>query len=257
MISGLRKATTVLHGGRAVGLLRGEGRTFFLPHCLIVKVAGALSRDKQFELFGQRPCFPRRALAKFLVLATMCRTTPAVVPFLVLLLPLLRQALGSSVSPGQHRRSLSCFQCSWLAEQPVDSKREDEVAKRWMKAYERSEDAIDNPFKRPLLGVETFAEMPTRTQLAEHCDNCTKADGMCARWTFYGSTGQPLNVTWMCVNSLETGCFVEHMASHFVKEVCLCQDRHHCNAAGAATPISLVVVLISAVWIAVLRKVLS
>ncbi|XP_075546611.1 uncharacterized protein LOC142579866 [Dermacentor variabilis] len=66
--------------------------------------------------------------------------------------------------------------------------------------------------------------------------------------------GLPVNVTWMCVNSLETGCFVEYMASHFVKEVCLCADRHHCNAAGVAAPIPLVALLLCAVWIAVLRK---
>ncbi|XP_050040939.2 uncharacterized protein [Dermacentor andersoni] len=188
----------------------------------------------------------------------MYRTTPAVLPLLVLLLPLLHQVSGSSSdSPGHRRRSLSCFQCSWLAEQPVDPQRQADIEKRWRKAYERSEDAIDNPFKRPLLGVETFTEMPTRTQLAAHCDNCTRADGMCARWTFYGSTGLPVNVTWMCVNSLETGCFVEYMASHFVKEVCLCADRHHCNAAGVATPTPLVALLLCAVWIIVPRKVSS
>nr|XP_050040939.1 uncharacterized protein LOC126537885 [Dermacentor andersoni] len=188
----------------------------------------------------------------------MYRTTPAVLPLLVLLLPLLHRVSGSSSdSPGHRRRSLSCFQCSWLAEQPVDPQRQADIEKRWRKAYERSEDAIDNPFKRPLLGVETFTEMPTRTQLAAHCDNCTRADGMCARWTFYGSTGLPVNVTWMCVNSLETGCFVEYMASHFVKEVCLCADRHHCNAAGVATATPLVALLLCAVWIIVPRKVSS
>ncbi|KAL1473420.1 hypothetical protein MTO96_038691, partial [Rhipicephalus appendiculatus] len=150
---------------------------------------------------------------------------------------------------GSHRRSLSCFQCSWLAEQVVDEERQKDLAERWKKAYERSEGAIDNPFKEPLLGVETFSEMPTRSQLLAHCNNCSKPDGMCARWTFYGNTGQPVNVTWMCVNSLETGCFVEYMASHFVKEVCLCADRHHCNAAGvAAASVSLVAALLWTAW---------
>ncbi|KAH6936692.1 hypothetical protein HPB50_020613 [Hyalomma asiaticum] len=120
----------------------------------------------------------------------MCRSTPAALPFLVLLLPLLREAsCSSSVANKPHRRSLSCFQCSWLAEQVVDKTREVELAMRWKKTYQRSEDAIDYPFKEPLLGVETFSEMPTRSQLATHCDNCSKPDGMCARWTFYGNTG--------------------------------------------------------------------
>lgn len=135
-------------------------------------------------------------------------------------------------------RNVSCFQCSWLAEQLVDANRSKEFFKHWKTAYADSEKAIDNPFKPPLLGMETFAEMPTRAQLAAHCNNCSKLDGVCARWTFYGNTGKPANVTWMCVNSRQTGCFTEHVSSHFTKEVCLCADRHHCNAAIATTPVS-------------------
>ncbi|XP_077520025.1 uncharacterized protein LOC144129832, partial [Amblyomma americanum] len=142
------------------------------------------------------------------------------------------------------RRSLSCFQCSWLAEQQVNTKLEKEFARRWEKAYGHVEHAIDNPFKPPLLGKDAFSEPPTRADLASsRCGNCTKADGACARWTFYGNTGQPVNVTWMCVNSLATGCFVEHMANQFVKEVCLCADRHHCNVGSKVAVLSLAAVL--------------
>ncbi|KAL3218463.1 hypothetical protein MRX96_031535 [Rhipicephalus microplus] len=180
----------------------------------------------------------------------MSPSTPATLLFIVHLLPFFHQASGSSsAGHSSQRHSLGCFQCSWLAEQVVDAERQKDLTKRWKEAYERSEDAIDNPFKEPLLGVDTFSEMPTKSQLFAHCSNCTKPDGMCARWTFYGNTGQPVNVTWMCVNSLETGCFVEYMASHFVKEVCLCADRHHCNAAGSATSsVSLVAVLLWTAW---------
>ncbi|KAH8026239.1 hypothetical protein HPB51_017375 [Rhipicephalus microplus] len=96
---------------------------------------------------------------------------------------------SSSAGHSSQRHSLGCFQCSWLAEQVVDAERQKDLTKRWKEAYERSEDAIDNPFKEPLLGVETFSEMPTKSQLFAHCSNCTKPDGMCARWTFYGNTG--------------------------------------------------------------------
>lgn len=174
----------------------------------------------------------------------------AVLP-LVLLFLLLRCCVSSSSAAGQHNRSsnrrhrnVTCFQCSWLAEQPVDANRSKEVIKRWKTAYADSEKVIDYPFKPPLLGIETFAEMPTREKLAAHCNNCSKLDGMCARWTFYGSTGKPANVTWMCVNSKQTGCFTEHVSSHFVKEVCLCADRHHCNAATAGKAVSLLAVLL-------------
>ncbi|KAH7968481.1 hypothetical protein HPB52_008929 [Rhipicephalus sanguineus] len=164
----------------------------------------------------------------------MCRSNTAALPFLVLLLPFLHQAsCSSSADSGSHRRSLSCFQCSWLAEQAVTRDRHEELARHWKEAYKHSEGAIDNPFKEPLLGVETFSEMPTRSQLMVHCDNCSKPDGKCARWTFYGNTGQPVNVTWMCVNSLETGCFVEHMASHFDKETARTGDHKQRDRAMA------------------------
>lgn len=167
-----------------------------------------------------------------------CAAGTATLPFFALTL-LLAACPSSSAghTPGRQRghRALSCFQCSWLAEQAVDDERRRTAEKRWQATYGDLERAIDNPFKPPLLGVETFSETPTVPQLAEHCGNCSKIDGACARWTFYGNTGQPVNSTWMCVNSLERGCFVENMGNHFTKEVCLCSDRHHCNAAPPAS----------------------
>ncbi|XP_077560135.1 uncharacterized protein LOC144175005 [Haemaphysalis longicornis] len=162
----------------------------------------------------------------------------ATLQFLALTLVLVTCPLSSaSSSPGRPRgqRALSCFQCSWLAEQAVDEDRSTATEKRWNETYRDEEHRINNPFKPPLIGVETFSETPTRSQLADHCRNCSKIDGACARWTFYGNTGQPVNITWMCVNTLERGCFVENMGNHFTKEVCLCSDRHHCNAAPSAT----------------------
>lgn len=191
----------------------------------------------------------------------MWRLNLAALPLVLLLL--LRCCVSCSSETGQYNRpsrrhrNVSCFQCSWLSEQTVDNERRKEFGKRWKATYAESEITIDNPFKPPLLGVETFAQMPTRAQLAAHCNNCSKIDGMCARWTFYGNTGKPANVTWMCVNSRQTGCFLEHVPKHFVKEVCLCADRHHCNVAPAAKPASLVVVLLWATWTVVSWTVLS
>ncbi|XP_037277864.1 uncharacterized protein LOC119170724 isoform X1 [Rhipicephalus microplus] len=193
------------------------------------------------------------------------RRRSLVAPPLVLLFLLFRCCVSSSSEAGQHnqlssrgQRNVSCFQCSWLAEQPVDANRSTEVAKRWNTAYADSEKLIDNPFKPPLLGIDTFAEMPTALQLAAHCNNCSKLDGMCARWTFYGNTGKPANVTWMCVNSEQTGCFKEQVSSHFVKEVCLCADRHYCNAATAAgKPMSLLAGLMSTIFTVFFCTVLS
>ncbi|XP_075543533.1 uncharacterized protein LOC142577992 [Dermacentor variabilis] len=184
-------------------------------------------------------------------------------PLLLVLLVLLRCCVsclsetGLYNGPSRSHRNVSCFQCSWLSEQSVDDERRKEFAKRWKAAYADSEKSIHNPFKSPLLGAETFAQMPTKAQLAARCNNCSKIGGACARWTFYGNTGKPANVTWMCVNSRQTGCFLEHVAMHFTKEVCLCADRHHCNVATAAKPVSLLVGLLCATWAVASCTVLS
>lgn len=122
---------------------------------------------------------------------------------------------------------LSCFQCSW------DGEKERSDSSR------AQQDAVAEPVRSPLYGTETFKELPSKAQLFSHCDNCTKTDGACARWAFY-TASQVRNVTWLCVNSVERGCFVEKMANQLRKEVCLCADQHHCNHTQRCTVVHFV-----------------
>lgn len=133
----------------------------------------------------------------------------------------------------RHKFPIQCFQCSWDAEVEVDDERR-KLLEQQMKEIEDPE-GLQGPMKPPFLGINNFAEMPSRDQLALQCKNCTKMDGTCARWTYY-TNEQPRNVTWLCVNSVEVGCFVEKLPNQLRKEVCLCKDQDYCNGTGTLLP---------------------
>ncbi|CAN7944027.1 unnamed protein product, partial [Ixodes hexagonus] len=135
---------------------------------------------------------------------------------------------------------IKCFQCSWDAEMEVDEKR-----RLHFKDLMESEDTegLQGPLRPPFVGVETFAESPSEDQLKLHCETCKKTDGTCARWTYYTSE-QPRNVTWLCVNSVEIGCFVEKLPNQLRKEVCLCKDQDFCNGTGVPLPSPILAILL-------------
>lgn len=142
------------------------------------------------------------------------------------LLSCLLVAVFTPASFGKRRSvDLTCFLCSWNGEEKLTDEKRKELMKRWS---EQKDQPMENPVKEPLLGLEAFTDMPVKSDLDKHCKSCTKSNNACARWSFY-TNGKPRNVTWLCANTLERGCFVERLPNQLLKEVCICSDQNYCN----------------------------